>query len=156
MIRKCDCPPASADINQADAIMKLAFPPEFGEAWTRAQLSDSLRLPGMQLWLVENSTRAIGQAFALVRTILDESELMLIAVHPDARRKGVASRLLPEITKDLKKNGAARLFLEVRENNPAKLFYTKHDFDMIGIRKSYYAGRNGQKYDAITYQKLIF
>ena len=69
------------------------------------------------------------------RTADDESEILNLAVRPDARRQGVASALLREAF-----GGSGVCFLEVRESNHgAQDFYKCMGFEAVGVRKGYYA-----------------
>jgi len=57
--------------------------------------------------------------FALARAVVDEAELLLLAVRPEHRRVGIGSALLDAVTVAARARGAVRLHLEMRENNPA-------------------------------------
>jgi ribosomal-protein-alanine N-acetyltransferase len=69
----------------------------------------------------------------------DEMEVLNIAVQPELRRFGLASRLL-RITLGIARNmGAKRGFLDVRETNvPAQKLYGKFGFKQVGVRRKYY------------------
>lgn len=69
----------------------------------------------------------------------DEMEVLNIAVNPELRRCGLASRLL-RITLGIARNmGAGRAFLDVRETNvPAQRLYGKFGFKQVGVRRKYY------------------
>ena len=79
---------AATDIAAIDAVMAEAFDPRFGEAWTHSQCLGILSMPGVWLSLARAEGETAG--FALSRAILDEAELLLIAVHPAFRRRGIA------------------------------------------------------------------
>ncbi len=71
--------------------------------------------------------------------VLDEGELLNIAVEEELRGQGTAERLLAALCKVLKEKGVSVIFLEVRENNGrAQGFYRKSGFEKIGIRRNYY------------------
>ena len=60
-----------------------------------------------------------------------------IAVRPDARRNGLASRLLDELLVDTE--DASRMLLEVSVSNSAALgFYVARQFSVIDVRPHYY------------------
>ena len=69
----------------ADAmeVMAQAFDPAYGEAWTLPQLSGVMMMPDTWLTIARVDAAALG--FALVRSVLDECELLLLAVHPTWR-----------------------------------------------------------------------
>ncbi|RZM33534.1 MAG: GNAT family N-acetyltransferase, partial [Sphingomonas sp.] len=93
--------------------------------------------------------------FALVRSVADEAELLLLAVDPSFRRRGVATALLRGIVDDGRAGGVADLHLEVRAGNDAVRLYTAHGFAKVGERRGYYRGKTGQVYDAHTYRRAL-
>lgn len=143
----------AGDAAALDRIMAAAFDPRFGEAWTRAQCVGILSMPGVWLTLAKVDGSPVG--FALVRAILDEAELLLIAVVPDARRAGVGAALLRGTIAECRGRGVRRLHLEVRASNPAVALYTAHGFEREGVRANYYRGNGGEQHDAHTYGLTI-
>lgn len=82
--------------------------------------------------------------------VLGELHVINLAIHPDARRRGVATRLMDE--KIRRSTKATVIFLEVRESSGgARQFYEKSGFVASGKRKGYYAGRE----DAILMEKKL-
>jgi [ribosomal protein S18]-alanine N-acetyltransferase len=71
--------------------------------------------------------------------------LISLAIDFDWRRKGIASMLLDELTRDLKASGAAVLELQVmKTNDSAKALYSKFGFKpTAGIPNYYGRGRDG-------------
>jgi ribosomal-protein-alanine N-acetyltransferase len=95
---------------------------------------------------------AIGdpRAFALVRVIADEAELLTIATHPDHRRRGLAAQLMDQWHAMAVTRGAAQVFLEVAADNSAAIaLYLTKGYVRTGLRKSYYARQNAPDADAI-------
>lgn len=138
------------------AVMEVAFDPVFGEAWNRRQVSDALVLPNSHYLLADASghapddpSEAVG--FLLSRHGADEEELLLLAVAPDMRRRGVAAALITRFTADAAGRGIARLFLQMREGNHAETLYRAHGFLPVGRRREYYRGPGGNRIDAITF-----
>jgi [ribosomal protein S18]-alanine N-acetyltransferase len=103
--------------------------------------------------LAEQDAAPIG--FALCRAILDEAELLLIAVKPQTSRHGVGSRLLRAVIDSARVRGIAKLFLEVRANNPAIALYAAHGFTKVGQRRDYYRGSDGNVFDAYSYSLAL-
>lgn len=141
------------DIALVDALMAAAFEPRFGEAWTRNQSLGVMAMPGVRLTLASMDDEPAG--FALVRSVADEAELLLLAVDPKYRRRGVATALLRGIVDDGRAGGVADLHLEVRAGNDAVRLYTAHGFAKVGERRGYYRGKTGQVYDAHTYRRAL-
>lgn len=134
----------------ADAmlVMDSAFDPAFGEAWTLAQLAGVTSMPGTWLTLARVDAAPLG--FALVRSVLDECELLLIAVHPIWRGRGVGAALLSHSLDTARRKGIITMNLEVRASNSAISLYERAGFEYVHRRAGYYRGSDGKLYDALS------
>ncbi|HEU0065870.1 MAG TPA: GNAT family N-acetyltransferase [Sphingomonas sp.] len=141
------------DIDAVQEVMAAAFDPRFGEAWTRSQTLGVLAMPGVRLTIARMQDLAVG--FALVRAVLDEAELLLLAVSSSRRRQGIGGALLRAAEVDCTTRGVAKFHLEVRSGNPAVRLYTGQGFAKVGERRNYYRGNAGQAFDAHTYAKHL-
>ena len=141
------------DLDKVDRIMGDAFDHRWGEAWTRNQVIGILAVPGVWLTISESDGRAVG--FALTRGVLDEAELLLLAVAPNIRRRGVGKALLRSVLADCAHRKIASLHLEVRSGNDAIKLYTNAGFSKIGERRDYYRGNEGQTYSALTLHRKV-
>lgn len=146
------------DIDRIMAVMEAAFDPVYGEAWNRRQVSDALTLPNTHYLLAgakggqpRDGEPATG--FVMSRGALDEEELLLIAVHPGHRGRGVGTALLDRFIAAAEARGATRLFLEMRDGNPADSLYRRAGFEPVGRRRNYYRGAAKGPLDAITYAR---
>ena len=88
--------------------------------------------------------------FSLFRNVADEAELLLLAVAPEQRRRGIGRMLLDHFMDHARNAGASRVHLEVREGNPAVIMYRQAGFNFAGRRPKYYRGRFGGDFDALT------
>lgn len=61
-----------------------------------------------------------------------------LAVHPAARGRGLGQTLLEESVAAMTQRGARRVFLEVREGNPAINLYRRLGFEVCGSLEHYY------------------
>ena len=140
-------------------IMDASFDPHWREAWTRAQVRDSLEMPSTFLLLGDREGSALAEGpasgFVLSRQALDEEELLLIAVHPEERGRGVGARLLASYFAAARRRGVRRIFLEMRANNPAYGLYSRSGFAPIGTRPRYYLAADGQAIYAITFAREL-
>lgn len=149
-------PDCGDDIDRIMAVMARAFAPEYGEAWNRRQISDSLLLGGTDYCLIgtEGSVDPAPEepvaGFALTRSIFDEQELLLFAVLPQYRGRGLGAALLTEVIARARTRGIRRIFLEMRRNNPAGKLYAGFGFRTIGIRPGYYRTASGERLDALS------
>ncbi len=136
-------------------VMRAGFDPQFGEAWSAAQLSGTLGMAGsFARQALAADDAACG--FTLCRSAGPEVELLLIAVTPAARGRGLGLLLLEAACKDALQRGASDLFLEVRENNlGARALYRKAGFRDVGRRADYYAGSSGRRFAAITMRRHL-
>lgn len=133
-------------------IMERAFDPRFGEAWSTAQLAGALGIADTWAQLGFSGDEAYG--FSLTRRVVDEAELMLVAVLPSARGCGLGRRLVEGAIHKARQRGARRMFLEVRDGNaPALRLYESLGFSAAGRRQNYYMGAAGERFDAITMRR---
>jgi ribosomal-protein-alanine N-acetyltransferase len=141
----------SADLDAVMVIMEAAFGTRYGEAWTRSQCAGILPMTGVSLNLARDarSHRIVG--FSLVRTVADESELLLLAVDPAHRRRGIGRGLLEHFLEQARGQGATRVHLEVRDGNPAIAMYCGAGFSPVGRRHNYYRAQDGRQFDALTF-----
>ncbi len=131
-----------------------AFDPRFGEGWTGSQLIGTLAQPSALGELAALDGEAAG--FTLARFVADEAELLLVAVAPVLRGRGIGSALMQRAIDSARRRGAESMHLEVRASNTAALkLYHRHHFSEIGRRNAYYRGMDGQAHDAITMQRQI-
>lgn len=140
------------------AVMNAAFDPAYGEAWTRRQVGDTLILPNSHFLLLDADCRVPERVedaagFTLSRQVADEEELLLIAVIPQLRGRGVGSALLRQFIAMAGQRGSVHLFLEMRADNPAEHLYLQHGFTPVGRRPNYYRAGSGGPRDAITYAR---
>lgn len=146
------------DLDRIMAVMEAAFDPSFGEAWTRRQVSDALVMPNTHYLLAGADGAAPREGepaagFTLSRGAAGDEELLLIAVDPRHRRKGIGDGLLTRFVAQARSRGATRLFLEMREGNSAESLYRRHGFAKVGVRLNYYRRGAGDPLDAITFAR---
>ena len=129
------------------ALEKLCFSDPWSENSIAYELTNRL-----SYWLVavENG-EVVGYIGS--QSVLGESDMMNVAVHPDHRRKGIAEALVLALAKDLKERDNVCLTLEVRVSNaPAIALYEKLGFTQVGRRPNYY--RN-PKEDALILKTIL-
>jgi len=155
-------PASTALVDRIMVVMEAAFDPAYGEAWTRRQVADALTLANTHALVIDADGAAIDEGsaaapagFVLTRHVLDEEELLLIAVVPGVRRRGVGSALIAQLFAAARQRGTSRIFLEMRRGNPAIHLYRNFGFEPIGERRNYYRMANGERVDAITFATTI-
>src|SRR3546814_5189421 len=75
-------------------VMDAAFEPAYGEAWTGAQLLTLFALPSARVCLAWGGEEACG--FSAARIAGPESELLLLAVDPQFRGRGIGGLLIDD------------------------------------------------------------
>lgn len=119
----------------------------FAENWDERALKD-LASSGARALLAEQDGRIAG--FILFRTASDESEILTLAVPPEARRSGLGRALVTQAAQQAARAGAARLVLEVGANNAAaRALYAGLGFTPAGQRKGYYRAPGSPPGDAL-------
>jgi ribosomal-protein-alanine N-acetyltransferase len=123
----------AAHVPQIAELEKLCFSDPWSEKSIETELSCRL-----SVWLVAlEGEQVVGYVGS--QTVIDESDMMNIAVHPGFRRRGIAEALVAELEAALRQRGSRALTLEVRDSNaPAIALYEKLGFVQVGLRKNYY------------------
>lgn len=143
-IRKC----SAADVKEIAEIEKNCIP----DGWSEKAFEEWLSGDGRILLGAFADGRMIG--FANGSWVIDEGELLNIAVLEEYRRHGTAVLLYEQIEKEFSDNGVRTVYLEVREKNtPAIKFYQKNGFEQNGLRKNYY--KNPHDNAVLMYKKII-
>ncbi len=121
----------------------------FSAPWSENAITSELANP-LSAWLVAmEGDRLLGYIGS--QTVLDEADMMNIAVSSEARCRGVARQLVLKLVELLKAQGVHCISLEVRAtNDPAKALYEGLGFIQVGRRPNYY--RN-PKEDALILRK---
>lgn len=103
-------------------------------------------LESFELMLTEQASALValedGRVLGYVgmMCVLDEGQIINVAVHPDARRRGVGRRLMEAAQTYAKERGIVFLSLEVRESNiAARSLYSSLGWEEQGIRKGFYS-----------------
>ena len=143
-------------LDELMAVMDEAFDPHWREAWSRRQIAESLELPNTFAVLYDYrgnplpvASRASGFIFS--RHVAGEEELLLIAVRPELRGRGIGRKMIVHFAEQAGRRGAERIFLEMRSNNEAGSLYARCGFVPIGQRPDYYRTLSGETIDAITF-----
>ncbi len=123
----------SAHVPQVAQLERVCFQ----DPWSEQSIASELENP-LSLWLVAmEEDRLLGYVGS--QTVLDETDMMNVAVDPAARRQGVARALIQALTAQLKQRGSRKLSLEVRASNLGAIrLYESLGFARLGCRPGYY------------------
>lgn len=109
----------------------------FSDPWSEKSIASELENP-LSVWLVAvDGGRLIGYVGS--QTVLGETDMMNLAVAPEARRQGTGRALVLALVDALTEKGSHSLMLEVRvSNTPAQKLYESLGFSQVGRRPKYY------------------
>jgi ribosomal-protein-alanine N-acetyltransferase len=109
----------------------------FDDPWSAASLAELFAGPGVYGFLAADGARPAGMI--VCRTVLEDAEVLTVAVDPTLRGKGVGRALLEAAIGVARQAGATAMFLEVAiDNAPALSLYQRAGFVRAGLRKGYY------------------
>lgn len=119
----------------------------FSHPWSERQLSAQLNHARNHCFGLFELNQLVG--FAVFSTVLDEAELLQIAIVPEQQGRGLAAELLSQSIRILQQADITRFMLEVRASNVAAIrLYEKFGFSEDGRRKGYYPTAGGRE-DAV-------
>ncbi|MDX2072931.1 MAG: GNAT family N-acetyltransferase [Alphaproteobacteria bacterium] len=119
--------------------------------WKEQEISDMLMASGTRAWCAI-ANGPVGML--ITRAQFEQAEILTIAVVPDARKTGVARRMMAAAEKELAAAGVRKIFLEVAENNKsAYALYLKIGYGEMSRRKGYYKQMDGSVVDALVMAK---
>ena len=134
-----------ADPSHAEILAAIhsAATPE--AAWSAEAWRSLVAAPGARTRIAMDGSAPAG--FLHLRRAGDEAEVVMIATHPSAQRRGIAAALLEDALAAL---GGGKLFLEVAErNHAARALYARFGFEPVGRRPGYYRTPSGRQ-DALV------
>lgn len=131
MTPRCTRP---ADAPGIAEIERVASP----SPWSLSSVQSHLGLETGCNWVLETTQGVV--AHLLTRVVADEAEVLSLAVHPDARRMGLARGLMACAHREWAARGVQRAFLEVRHGNvAARTLYTGLGWVEQSVRNHYYS-----------------
>jgi [ribosomal protein S18]-alanine N-acetyltransferase len=139
-----------ADAPAAAALHAMGFADPWSEAAFASQITDPATLS------FAHFEKSALVAFALVRQIAGEADVLTVATHPARRGRGLAFALLTVLMYWLVDDGTSRITLEVAEDNaPARQLYANLGFTLDGRRKGYYTAGRAAPVDALLMSRPL-
>ena len=137
-------------INEKDVDLCYELDSSTISLWTKKQWANEFKKKGIEVFGLLLSNLVIG--ICVFHVVVDEAQINFFVVNPKYRKKGFGTYLMSYLIKECKKCNINKLFLEVSQSNfTAERFYSRFDFDTVGIRKNYY--RDGS--DALLKEKKL-
>ena len=110
---------------------------DFDDFWNLSNLEDDLSSEKSKWYIMKIENEIIG--FVGIKVIIDEADIMNIAIAKKFRHQGFGKKLLSYIIDSCKQENIKQINLEVNENNiPAINLYKSFNFIEVGRRKKYY------------------
>jgi ribosomal-protein-alanine N-acetyltransferase len=109
----------------------------FGGLWSEDNYLRELSSPNSHFWVIVTGGTIV--AIGGFWVILEECHIVVLAVHPQHRRRGLGEQLLKQMLETSRSLGLAWATLEVRaSNHAASQLYQKFNFQIAGRRRHYY------------------
>lgn len=123
----------------------------FSTPWSEAGIGHYMDAGNTIFIVAKHDEKIVG--YAAVMQVLDEADLVSIAVDDKYRQIGIAGEILDIIYDMAPSKGIAKIHLEVRESNePAISLYERDGFVRDGLRKDFY---KKPVEDALLYTKYL-
>ena len=120
-----------------DAVLEIESA-SFSRPWTRGHFLDEMASPFGSPTLAELPDGTVA-GYLCLRQILDEAEILDVAVRATLRGRGIGRLLVQEALAAVREKGGTVVSLEVRVgNHDAVALYRRLGFREIGRRKGYY------------------
>ena len=105
----------------------------FSNPWSETAINAELENHCSEIYIALIDGTATG--YANIYTVLDEMDIVRVAVLPEYRRQGIAAEILKTVLAEQQ----GTVYLDVRESNhPAISLYKSLGFVDTGVRKNYY------------------
>ena len=117
--------------------------------WSAAEFAGLMAQP--QVFLI-----CLPEGLALARMAGPEAELLTLAVHPAAQRRGHGRALLRGWMNEAETRGASDAYLEVASDNHSAInLYLGEGFQELGRRRGYFQRPDGTRLDALIMHKAL-
>lgn len=114
--------------------------------WSLQLFHDSVTAPHQCTVLELDDAARTVLGFCILQPVLDEANLLLMAIDPAYQQQGFGQQLLQQSIDAL--SGCNMIFLEVRQSNQAAIaLYEKLGFAQIDLRKNYYPSNHSSNAD---------
>ena len=128
----------------------------FDNSWSAQVMRDSLSAAHTQAFGIAKSSTHKLIGYVVLSSVLDEAEILSMAIHKSEQGKGYGKALLGYAIAEAKKAGAQAIYLEVRASHPVAIpLYQKFGFVRIGMRPDYYPNVHTEKPDDALLMSLL-
>lgn len=122
------------DLERVLEIETASFP----RPWSRRHFQDEMESPGSFPLVAQSGDREVA-GYLCLKQVLDEAEILDVAVAPSFRGRGVGRVLVDRAVAFCRERELSLLCLEVRVGNEEAIsLYRRLGFVEVGRRKNYY------------------
>lgn len=122
----------------------------FARPWSAREVAALLAPPGAALVTSDHADGTLA-GFIIGRIVVDEAEILSVAVASSGRRRGKGRTLVRAFLDLASARGARRIFLEVAAGNSnARALYERAGFQVTGVRRAYYEVPGEPAEDAVV------
>lgn len=124
----------TADLPEVVAIERASFP----NPWTGPLFLQELQV-GFSRTIVARGSDGAVAGYVCRWLVADEIHVLNVAVHPDARGRGLGAALMRQVLDEATRCAVVAVTLEVRRSNVAgRRLYEAFGFEEVGARPDYY------------------
>ena len=121
--------------------IKEGLQKDFDDFWTPSVLKSELENENSKYIVAKFESKIVGFAGIWISPV--DVEITNIVTKKIERKKGIGSLLLETLIDMAKETKRDNISLEVNEKNSAAVcLYEKYGFEVVGIRKRYYNGKD--------------
>jgi ribosomal-protein-alanine N-acetyltransferase len=140
-----------ADAPAIARMSRLYIEQGLGWSWNVPRIEAAIRCDTINVAVIRERSELSG--FAIMQYGDHTAHLALLAVHPESRKRGLATQLLAWLEKCAETAGIGRIAVEARCDNPEAIaFYQKQGYAQLARVPGYYRGR----LDAIRFEKNLW
>ena len=123
------------DLPEVVAIERASFP----NPWTGPLFLQELQVRFSRILVATNDPDGPIAGYVCRWVVADEVHVLNVAVHPDARGRGLGGALMREVLDEARGRDARAVTLEVRRSNDVgRRLYESFGFEQVGERTNYY------------------
>jgi len=114
--------------------------------------------PDVKLWVAYKGEEPVGTVqlhLCMKENGKHRAEIAKLMVHPSARRKGLAKRLMLEAETSAREEGRTLLILDTREGDPSNLLYRSLGYVEAGRIPRFARSANGELDGTVIYYKEL-
>ncbi len=143
MLREVELEPARlADAARIAEMSRSLIEPGLEWRWRAGAIKALIRDPESEVLVARRDSRVVGFAAMKFRFARRDAHLMLLAVDPACRRRGLGSELHEWLHELARRGGVQTVQLEVRADKPAAhAFYAQLGYREVGRLEGYYGRR---------------